>query len=519
MAINEIPVTVDYTSRDYYAIREELIARVQNRIPEWTGSEQADFGMALIEAFAYMGDIANYYIDRIANEGFITTATQRESILAIAETYGYVPTGYQNSLIDITFYNNSSSPVTIPAGTRVSGNVTIEDAVYTATFTTKASVIVPAFATGVRGQAIAFAYEGISNTVEAASPYGSLLGSSNGQPDQTLLIEDFPVVSDSIAVYVQSGTAYKKWTEVKHLLDYGPNDTVYSTRLDKDNNVYVVFGDGVSGAIPTRLASIRAAYTIGGGTLGNIATSIVDTITYVPGLSESQTVALNGTIDVTNTSNGLGGSEPESDDSIRNNAPAYLNSQNRAVTLGDMENLALSVNNCGKARAIASSWTAVTMYLAPSRDINDPDPTPGLVETATPGVYEQTVEWTSLRDEVKTYLADKVLVGTTMTYVKPTYKPIYIGINYTLDTTYTEEDTTKAIKKALLDNFSYNYVAFGDTVNAEDIVYVLQGVPGCKKPRVTFLYIVGGTPSIADITAADYEILTFSENDIIVATV
>ena len=516
---DEVPVTVDYTSRDYYAIREELIARVQNRIPEWTGTDQADFGMALIEAFAYMGDIANYYIDRIANESFITTATQRESILAIAETYGYVPSGYQNALIDITFYNNSSSSVAIPAGTRVSGTVTIEDAVFTTTFTTKQAVTVPAFASGTRGQVVAFAYEGISNTVEAGNVYGELLGSSNGQPDQSFLIEDFPVVSDSIDVYVQSGVTYKKWTEVKHLLDYGPNDTVYSTRLDKDNNVYVLFGDGVSGSIPTRLASVRAVYVIGGGTLGNIATSVLDTITYVPGLSESQTIALNGTIDVTNTSNGLGGSEPETDDSIRNNAPAYLNSQNRAVTLADMENLALSVNNCGKAKAIASSWTAVTMYLAPTRDINDSDATPGLVESATPGVYDATVEWTSLRDAVKDYVADKILVGTTMTYVKPTYKPIYIGVNFTLDPTYTEEDAIKNIKKALLDNFSYNYVAFGDTVESEDITFVLQGVAGCKKPKVTFLYIVGSTPSITAITAADYEILTFAENDIIVAKV
>jgi hypothetical protein len=281
----------------------------------------------------------------------------------------------------------------------------------------------------------------------------------------------------------------------------------------------VLFGDGVSGAIPTRLASIRAAYIIGGGVLGNISTAVVDTITYVPGLSEAQVIALNGTLDVSNTSNGLGGSEPESDSSIRNNAPAYLNSQNRAVTLADIENLSLSVNNCGKARAIASSWSAITLYVAPSRDINDSDATPGLVETATPGVYEATVEWTSLRDEIKTYLADKLLIGTSLTVVKPTYKPIYIGVNFTLDPTYTSEDAIKNMKKALLDNFSYNYVAFGDTVNAEDIVYVLQGVAGCKKPRVTFLYITGGTPSIADITAADYEILTFAENDIIIAAV
>jgi hypothetical protein len=31
MAINEIPVTIDYTSRDYEALREELVARIKER--------------------------------------------------------------------------------------------------------------------------------------------------------------------------------------------------------------------------------------------------------------------------------------------------------------------------------------------------------------------------------------------------------------------------------------------------------------------------------------------------------
>jgi hypothetical protein len=60
---DEIPVTVDYTNRDYYAIRDELITRIKARVPEWSGNDNADFGLALVEAFAYMGDIANYYID------------------------------------------------------------------------------------------------------------------------------------------------------------------------------------------------------------------------------------------------------------------------------------------------------------------------------------------------------------------------------------------------------------------------------------------------------------------------
>jgi len=42
----DTPVTVDYTNRDFYAIREELIARVKKNIPEWSGTDTADFGLA-----------------------------------------------------------------------------------------------------------------------------------------------------------------------------------------------------------------------------------------------------------------------------------------------------------------------------------------------------------------------------------------------------------------------------------------------------------------------------------------
>ena len=92
---NVFPVSVDYTSRDYYSLREALLERVRERVrertrrdnvgKEWTGEDPADFGVALVEAFAYMGDMLSYYIDRVANESYLPTATQRQNILNIAQ--------------------------------------------------------------------------------------------------------------------------------------------------------------------------------------------------------------------------------------------------------------------------------------------------------------------------------------------------------------------------------------------------------------------------------------------------
>lgn len=513
MATNEVPIAIDYTSRDYDALREELTARIQARIPEWAASESSDFGVVLVEAFAYLGDVANYYIDRIANESFLSTATQRESILAIAETYGYVPSGYKNANVKVTFYNNSASAVTVPAETRVSGEVTANDTVETIVFTTTQELIVPPFANSARGEAEVSAYQGIVNTVEAQNVYGILLGASDAEPSQAFVLDEVPVVIDSVEIYIEGGTAWKKWERVQHLIDYSANDAVFTTRLTDDNEVIVMFGDGISGAIPVYQAAIRAKYVVGGGIEGNIPSGILLDIARVPGLSATQVSALNGVLDVANLAGAKGGNEPESNDSIRYGAPLYLRAQNRAVTLDDFENLALSVENCGKARAVGTSATAVTLYVAPYRDFSDFDATPG-VEIIS-NVATATLEWNSLKTSVELFLADKLLVGTTVSIFKPVYVPVTMNIQYTRTPELSATVVEKAIKEAIVENFSYNFVDFEQELTVQNVESLLINVPGVKFAKCRFLFKTGGTPSLSAVTALANEILTFAEPDVV----
>ena len=119
--VSRIPLSVDYTSRDYYSIREDLVNLVKQRVNQsgirkWTGDDPSDFGVALIEAFAYVGDLTNYYIDRIANETYLPTATQRKSIINLASLYGYTPSGFRAATLEVTFANTYSVPVTSVSG-------------------------------------------------------------------------------------------------------------------------------------------------------------------------------------------------------------------------------------------------------------------------------------------------------------------------------------------------------------------------------------------------------------------
>ena len=507
---SNIPVSVDYTGRDYYSLRETLIARIQDRIPEWTASDPADFGVALVEAFAYLGDVVSYYIDRTANEAFIQTAVQRDSILNIAQMYGYVPAGFRQATVDVTFSNSSNENITIPAGTVVEGDVIIGDTVNTVYFTTDVDSIVPAAIDEVAGEDTVGASEGRSVVLvaENANTYGELIGTSTGLPGMQFELGETPVVDGSIEIYVQDGDIYSKWTQVQHIIDYGSTDLVYSVSLDENNIVSVTFGDGVSGVIPTIYSEIRAKYVVGGGAIGNVTTDSLLTINYVPGLSEAQVTALQSSVTVTNPTVALGGSDPESNDQIRIAAPASLRSGNRAVSLKDFSDLALSVSGIGKANATAEIWTSVTLYISPSRNDDDTDQAPGLDDNGDP-----TAEYQRLKTNIETYLEDKVLIGTTVTVQPPTYVDVIINLQYTKLEQYTSTEVESNIKLALLTGFGYNGMNFEDTFYPQDVEFVLQQTAGVKTVKVTALHELLGS-GLNTLTGDPGEIFRFKEDNI-----
>jgi hypothetical protein len=513
--VSNIPISVDYTSKDYYVLRDELIARVQDRLPEWTASDPSDFGVALLEAFAYMGDLISYYIDRNANESLITTATQRDSVINIAQTYGYTPSGYRQAFTSLTFSNTSEEAVSIAAGTVVSGDVVSGDVVNTIYFTTESDITIDPQVGETPGSENVSALEGryVTLVSDDANSYGELIGTSTGLPNMSFELGESPSVDGSTELYVQDGDVYSKWTQVQHLLDTGPTDLVYQVNTDADNNVFILFGDGVSGVIPTIHSEIRANYMVGGGLIGNVPSDTLIDIVSVPGLSINETTALQSIVTVTNDSPAIGGSDPETTNQIRVSAPASLRAANRAVTLQDYADLAISVSGVGKANAFSEIWTSVTVYLAPSRSSVDSDLAPGLDDIGNP-----TLEYDRLKEDVENYLSDKILLGTTVTVQPPTYVDLIITLQYAKLNQYTTAEVELAVKQALLTSFGYNGMDFQDTIYPQDIEFALNQVPGIKTIKVTNLHIEGDT-GLNTVTGEADEIFRFQESNISIGTI
>jgi hypothetical protein len=515
-------LTVDYTSRDYFALRTELINRVAERInasgdTQWNGDDPADFGVALIEAFAYMGDIINYYIDRVANESYLPTASQRQNIINLAAQFGYIPTGYRASTALVSFSNSGEEDVTLPVGTQVYGEVSVDGVVEQLIFSTTQEITVPASVDDVAGVAEVTCqhYEDVSLRPENLSSgpgdvAGEFLGNSNGEPNQRYVLSENQVVDDSVQVYVENGNIYEPWERVIHLSDYGPSATVYTIELDADNNVSVVFGDGVSGAIPVLYSGIKASYGVGGGELGNITTNVITELFRIPNKTSEEVAALADVISVTNSDPlfgiGRGGVDPESNESIKANAPRAITAINRAVSLEDYATLALLVGNVGKAKAEAENPKSVNLYVAPQRNTNDTFP--GYDSTGT----ELRDEQLNLQNDVREFLSDKVMIGTSFTVAPPSYVQVTLGIVYTKLPQFDEIQLEGEIKNVILNKYSYQNLEFGQLISPEEIERDLLEIPGVRRAQVTTLERADGkTNGTTSIQSEPYEIFVFAD--------
>lgn len=89
VAAAELPVSIDYLAKDYSSFRQALLDFIPTRLPGWTERSEADLGMMLLELLSATADTLSYLQDRVANEAFLGTATQRRSVAGHLALLGY----------------------------------------------------------------------------------------------------------------------------------------------------------------------------------------------------------------------------------------------------------------------------------------------------------------------------------------------------------------------------------------------------------------------------------------------
>jgi predicted phage baseplate assembly protein len=85
-----------------------------------TTRDPSDPAIALLDGWAAVADVLTFYQERIANEGYLRTATERRSVLELARLVGYAlrPGVAATVFLAYTLDNTQLVPVEIPAGAR-----------------------------------------------------------------------------------------------------------------------------------------------------------------------------------------------------------------------------------------------------------------------------------------------------------------------------------------------------------------------------------------------------------------
>lgn len=521
MAINKIPTSIDYTSRDFYSLRDDLISRVQTSVSlsgkQWAATDQSDFGLALVEAFAHVGDVANYYIDRVANEAYLSTAISRQSILNLAAMYGYKPMGYRQSFVTLTFNNPTDTDIKIPAGTvyltSIALNIQQNSRLVEEQFTVLEETLVLAnssgTATAMHGRFASSLEENYADPTDIYDVAGELLGYSTGYANQQYTLKIPQVVDNTVKVFIKTGNQYVQWNEVPNLAEHDATEHVYQLFTDENNYVTVVFGDGVSGAMPTYGDVIKADYIIGGGVEGNIEGGNSFHAVYVPSNS-GFTLADIAPITTVNSSGdpATGGSDPESNESIRKNAALALSASSRAVSLQDFKSLASSIAGVGKSSSYATDPSSVAVYIAPYSSENSADPYPGYY----PDNVTLTSSWTNLQSTVRAYFNNRIAIGTTVNVLPPTYVPATLDVEFVKEDGYTEQNIIDALKYQIIYTQGYYARDFDEIIRPEKLEKSLTGTTGVDTIKIIAMSRPGGS-GVETLIAGEGELFTFvSEN-------
>jgi len=134
-------------------------------------------------------------------------------------------------------------------------------------------------------------------------------------------------VTDSLVVRV----AGVRFDEFPTLYGRGPSEPVYSTKIAADGTLVLAFGDGGHGAQPR--GDVTALWRVGGGLSGEVDGPLIDTLLG----------SVRGVRKIAGVGATTGAADQEDQLRMRRAAAARIRALDRAVSLGDLSDLALTV--------------------------------------------------------------------------------------------------------------------------------------------------------------------------------
>lgn len=304
---------------DFNTIKSNFITYLQSQDTFKDYNFEGSGLSVLLDVMSYNTQYNAFYLNMVANEMFLDTALQRNSVVSHAKLLNYTPKSSiaPTAYVDVVVTGTNASSLTLPAHTNflsesVDGinynfvtvdSTTINISANTGTFT------------GVelkQGLPVTYSY--------------SVDGTSN--PTYSFELPDSSIDTTTILVKVQeslSNTYYNIYNVADNYLTLNSTSQVYFLQESLTGNYQIYFGDGLLGKKLSDGNIVTISYITTQGSAAAGANNFV----LMDSLSGFTTVVVNG-----NTPASKGGSK-ESIDSIKYQAPKTYASQGRAVTTED----------------------------------------------------------------------------------------------------------------------------------------------------------------------------------------
>jgi hypothetical protein len=304
------------TEFDFDEVKNNLKVFMRNQ-SEFKDYDFEGSGMsALLDVLAYNTHYLGFNANMLANEMFLDSAQLRSSVVSHAKTLGYTTRSSTaaKAVVDV-FLNTTNASATMPAGTVFTssvGNTSYQ-------FVTTQSVT--AFNSG--------SFVQFNNVTIAEGSFVATRYTADTQNvEQRFVINDDRADTTTLTIKVQNSatdTGSATYTRATDIAGLTSTSNVYFLQEVEDGKFEVYFGDGILGNAVEDGNIIIMNYVVTNKGAANGASAF----------SSSAAIDTVNSVNVRTVSSSAGGSEPESIESVKYNAPLDYASQGRCVTTED----------------------------------------------------------------------------------------------------------------------------------------------------------------------------------------
>lgn len=462
------PFGISYVDRSWKQIKDNILTKFQNNVPEITDHTESNIWVKGINIWAALIEMIGFYLDRRAQEVYITAVLKFESAIKIAALFDYRARGTIAATVDLKFFIDAATTadITIPQDTEVQ---TGDGVVF---LTTEIGVL-------LTGQT-----EVTIPARQIQKVTGTVLGTSNGSVNQSFEMED-NVVDNS--VNITAGTDV--YTNQDTFAYSFATDQHFVAGLNESAKMAVKFGDNINGLVPTAGQTITANYSVSQGANGNVAALAITQV------NSAVTVPSGVTLKVENILAAAGGSNQETTADLRKNIPLSIRTLNRMVTDQDYQDITELAPGVSRAAVDFACANDIEIYIVPDGG--------GIASAA-------------LLSSTESFVTPKKIVGRRLNLVAAGEVTIQFTIQLNVLDTFTRVDVVQAVKDAITSFLSVDNQEIGGTVQLSDIYQQIESVSGVNNSTIEIMTTIPFARGTNTTTVLDWtrEVQSASESTV-----